>query len=163
MNSINEKKIPSNTEEYINYCQEMRLFLLKRVKIHLAYLTIMYVAILPILFVIVKWAYLDNSISITEVSLIGILAANLYLIVRFHTTRYSASIIERTKWHRYYESMLRVRALTEMKYEKLKITDDLIIKSSEGLFPEFEESRKLSLNRFYQNPISKQIKNSNNV
>lgn len=152
-----EAKYGFNTKSYLEYCQEMRMFLLQRVKLHLRYITVLYILGLPLIFLSTWWILADGSISWPEVTVIALIATNLYLLVRFHITRYSTSVIERSKWHRYYESVLRLQMLAEFQQEHSDISTSLISQAVNGLFPEFDESRKLAIDHSNQDGINSAI------
>ena len=137
----------SETDKYASYCLEMREFLLQRVTLHLRYLTAMYLLILPVLAVLLFVVYQDKQISTEEATVVGILVANLYLLVHFHRKRYYASVAERKKWHRYYESVLRLKMLSELQHNASQVSDLLLAESAKGLFPDFNEATLGAVNQ----------------
>lgn len=158
MEQINQK---SEKEKYIAYCEGMRAFLMKRINLHFNYLTIIYILILPVLLILVYWAYKDKVITIPEVSLIAILAANLYFIVRFHRARYFDAVTERIKWHRYVESAHRISFLQELNCESSDPISGIIISNAcVNLFPEYKTPKHFLHLHEDTEPLHTSISNS---
>lgn len=137
----------SERDRYLDFCQEMRSFLLSRVRLHLRFITALYTVGLAIsLFSL--WLMLgDGDLTWSETGAVGILAAQLYLLVRFHIIRYSTSVIERTRWHKYYESALRLEMLAEFQHKEAEAADALLSHTTTGLFPDYDEARRLAFLR----------------